>query len=89
MLIKFIFLCSSLKFDTNTLFNVFGIFLILIGTYFIYNFSQKNIHKIDGGNPSTDYTALEKNAKRHNNLMKFGFLIILVGTIIQVIILFC
>ena len=78
--------CSTFKLDTISL-NIIGIFFILIGTYFIYKFSPKNTHIIDGGNASTDFKALEKKAKRNNNLMKLGFALILMGTLIQVIIL--
>ena len=81
-------ICSSFMLDTVKL-NIVGILLILIGTYFLYKFSPKNTHKINGGNASTNFTDLEKNAKKNNNLMTLGFVLILIGTLIQVIILFC
>jgi len=81
-------ICSTFTFDTVKL-NVAGILLILIGTYFLYKFSPKNTHKIDGGNASTNFADLEKKAKKNNNFMTSGFVLILIGTLIQVIILFC
>lgn len=77
----------TFKLDTISI-SIIGILLILIGTYFIYKFSSKNTHIIDGGNASTDFKAIEIKAKRNNNLMKLGFALIFIGTLIQIIILF-
>lgn len=76
-------------FTINTVkLNIIGILLILNGTYFLYKFSPKNTHKTDGGNASTNFAVLGKKAKKNNNLMTLGFVLILFGTLIHVIILF-
>lgn len=63
--------------------------MILSGTYMIYKFSPINTHKTDGGSSSTNHEDQGKEDKRKNSLMKFGFILILIGTIIQIISLIC
>ncbi|MGE5944975.1 MAG: hypothetical protein ACM31G_11615 [Flavobacteriales bacterium] len=61
-------------------FNIVGMSLIF------FNSPQNNI-KIDGGNAFTDFEKLNKTVNTKNKLMKLGFILILLGVAIQLILI--
>jgi hypothetical protein len=69
--------------DGKTLVNSIGIGLTMLGVYMVYINSPINHTVIDGGNASTDWTAIERKAKLRNTLLKAGVYLVLAGSAAQ------
>lgn len=67
--------------------SIISLGLILIGSALAFFCSPKNDYIIDGGDMSTDFNKIERQTKWKNRGMNFGFLLIVVGSMVQVYIL--
>lgn len=69
--------------DGKTLVNSIGISMTMLGVYMIYINSPINHAALDGGNASTDWTAIDRKTKLRNTLLKVGVYLVLAGSAVQ------
>ena len=65
--------------------NSLGIVLNIIGVLMIYFNSPINDSVIDGGDASTDHGIFLKKDRKRNKMLKLGVLIIVLGSILQLV----
>lgn len=69
--------------------NGVGLFISIIGALVMYLNSPPNFHTIDGGKFTDDNIKNEKKINKKNKCLKFGFLILFIGNLIQLLSVIC
>ncbi|WP_162051313.1 hypothetical protein [Pontibacter pamirensis] len=71
--------------DIKTIINSLGIIFTIWGVLMVYLHSPLNISSIHGGYADTDWDKIEAEVNRHNKLMKYGVIIVIAGSLLQLI----
>ena len=65
--------------------NIVGILLNIIGVIMVYVNSPVNFHTIQGAGYGDEWNEIVRKTERKNKLLKLGVLLIIAGSILQLI----
>lgn len=71
--------------DTQLILNSVGVFFNIIGVIMVFYYSPINEHTIDGGVIGEGYIDPVPIANRRNKLLKIGVLVVVLGSILQLV----